>query len=124
MPNPFSVNEDSTALYQATLKDENGAAIPAAGLSALTLTLYNDSSPSQQIINNRNSQNVLNQNNVTVDSNGILRWTMQPADNKLFDSALAYEEHLALFKFEWQAGAKRGYHEVLLRVKNLNKVAS
>ncbi len=123
MPNLFSVNQNSTAQYKATLKDEAGAVIPSASLSALTLTLYNKSDPGGAIINNRNDQNVLNTADVTVDASGNLTWTLQPADNPVQDAAKIHEDHVALFKFEWQAGTKRGYHEVIIRVVNLGKVS-
>lgn len=70
------VDEGCTARYQTQFKGETGATIHA--LTTLTLTLYDDSTGT--IINSRNQQNVLDQNNVVFSGNTII-WTLQPADN-------------------------------------------
>ncbi len=116
----FDVIEGATARYSAVLKDETDTVIPAASLTALTLTLYNVATGA--IINSRNAQNVLNANNVTVDASGNLVWTVQPGDNAIVDTSLDREDHVALFKFEWSSPTKRGYHQVVLRAQNMAKV--
>jgi len=119
-----TVDERTTQKYTATIKDENGAAIPSGSLTTLTLTLYDVDS--QMIINSRNNQNVLNLNDVTVDAAGLLTWTMQPADNAILSVSLsddATERHMALFKFTFGAGgSKAGSHELGLLVRNVGKV--
>lgn len=119
----FSVREKTTVKYTATIKDENGTAIPAASLSSLTLTLYNMGSTARDIINSRDAQNVLNVNNVTIDSNGIITWSMQPNDNAIIDANKKTERHRALFVFTWDAGAKKGTHLVDFDVENLEKIS-
>lgn len=119
----FSVREKTTVKYTAVIKDENGTAIPAASLSALTLTLYNMGSTARDIINSRTAQNVLNANNVTVDTDGIITWTMQPDDNQIIDANKKTERHRALFIFTWDAGSKKGTHTVDFDVENLEKVS-
>ncbi len=117
----YDAVEDAVALLKATLKDETDAVIPSTSLTKLTLTLWNEADGS--IINSRNDQNVLNANNVTVDSSGKLAWTAQTADNPIIDDSKDYEFHVARFKFEYGGGnpTKRGYRYVRIRVRNMAK---
>lgn len=117
------LDEKTLAKYTATVKDEAGAAIAAASLTTLTLTLYDVDTLT--IINSRTAQNVLNTNNVTVDSDGLLTWLIQPADNAIVGTrrrANQYEKHVALFEYTWSSGTKASKHEVILEVRQLNKV--
>ncbi len=118
----FYVNEKTTAKYTAVLKDENGATVGSSDLVTLTLTLYNKADGT--IINNRNAQNVLNANNVTVDANGNLAWTLQPADNIIVsDSSGINETHVALFEATYGVGGANAIrHQVEIVVNNLAKV--
>ncbi len=115
------VNEHAIAKYTAVIKDEADVAIAAASLSTLTLTLYDLKGAT--IINSRAAQNVLNANNVTVDSSGNLVWTLQPADNPIIASG-ELESHIALFEYTWSSGTKRGSHEVTISVRDITKVAA
>ena len=119
---PFTVQERTTAVYIATIKDENDVGIPAASLTTLTLTLY---TASGTIINSRDGQNVLNTNNVTVNTEGMLTWTMQPADNAIIGAnSPAIERHNALFEWTYGlAGIYSGKHEVYIHVTNLDQVS-
>lgn len=114
------LKEKTTHVYTATIKDENGTVVPAASLTTLTLTLY--AKQSGTIINSRSAQNILNANNVTVNSSGVLTWTMQPDDNAIVNSALLTESHIALFEWTYSSGSKYGKHEIELVVSNLTKV--
>ncbi len=128
---PWRVNEGSTAVYTATLKDEADTVIPLAAMTTLVLTLYNkekqgllDTSGVQvdNIINSRNALDVLNDNNVTYHAtSGLLTWTMQKEDNTIVDDTLDSELHTALFTFTWSSGTKDGAHQVEIRVKNLQR---
>ena len=78
--------------------------IGASDISALTLTHMSlapdptDGLPYE--INSRTNQNVLNANNVTVDEDGWVEWTMQAADNPIKSTTLTsgeYEDHLSKF---------------------------
>jgi hypothetical protein len=102
------VNKANSGRYRASLVDETGVPVPAASLSSLTLTLYDQRTDT--IINSRDAQDVLNVNGVTVDANGLLTWTVLPADNPIVTRGTAEETHVALF--EWTFGSKRGSHEV------------
>ena len=114
------VNEKSTAKYTATLKDEDDVIIPAANIVSLTLTLCEI--PGATIINTRDDQDVLNTNNVTVDSSGILIWTMQEADNIIVNSALDVEVHKATFKMTFNTTGKATW-DIDVSVRNLSKVS-
>ena len=116
------IKEKTTRTYEATLKDELGAVIPAASITTLLLTLYSLNSPTLAIVNARNQQSLLNANNGTVDANGLFKWEMQILDNQVLDSTLTTEIHRGLFEVTWAAGTKAHKHEVDFHVQNLNKV--
>lgn len=126
----FRIQQKTSGIYTATLKDETGTVIPLAGLSVLLLTLYNADVPeplvvADNIINSRNLQNVLNQNNVTFHAtSGLLTWTLQPADTTIVDETRKTELHVARFDFTYGTPTKLGAHEIKFRVENLRKVTS
>lgn len=115
------VKEGTGAIYTATLEDSAGTAIPLANLTTITLTLYNV--PDGEIINSRDDQNVLNQNNVVIHStSGLLTWTMQAADNVISDTSLDWEHHRALFEFTFSGTGTPGKSEAEIMCENLTKV--
>jgi hypothetical protein len=114
------VRERATAKYTATLQDENGTVIPLADLTTLKLTLYDKQT--DEIINSRDEQGVLNENDVTFHAtSGLLTWTMKPADNVIIGSA-PREEHIALFEWTYAAGAKAGHHAASIIVRAAHRV--
>lgn len=118
------VNQAGTAVYTGTLTDTADAAIAEADIVSAELTLYDLASGS--IINNRNSQNVKDANNVTIGTtDGLLTWTLQPADNPVLGSGVVgtLEEHVALFKVVYDTD-KVLYHEFRPLVINLGKVSN
>ena len=117
-----TILEKTTPVIKGTLKDENGAAIPAASLTTLTLTLYSMAGI-KPIINARQDQNVLNTNNVTVDSNGLLTWSLQEADTAIQATTIVnLETHRAVFA--WGYGtAKKGRYIIEHTIQNLEKVS-
>jgi len=132
MPEPkvFEIDEEEGGSYLATILDDVGAMIPGSSLLTLVLTLYViRADGSTAIVNNRDHQNVLNQQNVTVYNtlqtlpNATrtynLRWKIQPEDTTL-QEALPFESHYALFEWSWDQG--QGKHEVVLTVRNLTMV--
>lgn len=119
----FITREHGTARFTSVLKDDTDAVIPAADLTSLTLTLYLKSDASQKI-NSRNAQNILNANNVTVDSSGNLVWSMQAADNVIVDQSLEKEAHIALFEYSWNSGAKQDSDQIEIQVRRVVNVAS
>jgi len=121
MTTHVGLKERSTHVYTATIKDENSVVVPAASLNTMTLTLYAERTGT--IINSRSQQNILNANNVTISSGGVLVWTMQPADNAIVNSALSVEPHIALFEWTYSSGTKYGKHQIRLMVENYTKVS-
>lgn len=135
MATTFSINEECSGSYRATLTDDAGAYLSGSVLSTLTLTLYAIGAGGvTQIVNGRNEQNVLNTNGVlvyddlqtdtlsdgsTVDYN--FKWAITPLDTTLVNADLSVERHVALFQWTW-GSTKAGKHEVILAVKNLTLV--
>jgi hypothetical protein len=103
----------TSAVFSATLIDENDDEIPVSALAAVSLTLKEYTTGI--IINSRDNQSVLNINDVTFDSNGLMVWQAQPADN---DMVLRddKETHVARFEFETTSG-KRGVEEINYQVR-------
>jgi len=121
-PSTVDCLEQTTPKYTATITDDAGNAIPAASLSSLALTLYViKTDGTTGYVNSRNAQDVLNLNNVTVDANGLLTWSMQVADTTLVE-ALPYERHIALWEWGWAGATKFGKHELIVTVRNLGEV--
>lgn len=126
--------EGSTPRFWATLRDEMGALIQASSLTSLSLTLYDVAT--KRILNSRDSQNVLNINNVTVynslqsgtdeDGKSItynLLWQLQPLDTAIVRPGKAVEVHAAEFVWTWDSGARRGVHREYLQVANVEAIS-
>ncbi len=115
------IPEKTTPRLTGVIRDEAGAAIPAASLTTLTLTLYNLDA-AQTIINARDAVSILNANGGTVDSSGNMAFPMTAADTALVDATQGEEAHVALIRWTYNAGAKAGLQEILHRVQNVAKV--
>lgn len=115
-----SVNEQVTARYTAQLVDEDGNNILLSDIVSLVLTLYEKSTGN--IINSRDVQDVLNNNNVTVSSSGALTWILQPADNIMVTENPVSELHVAFFQGVYSS-TKHLKHEYAYRVNALEKVS-
>lgn len=117
----FPVIEKGSGQFTAVIVGNDGVTpLSSAVLLTLTLTLYaTKADGTDAIINSRNAQNVLNANNVTVDTLGNLIWVIQPNDTALVEN-IPFERHIGLFQWTWPAGA--GKREVILVVQNLNEV--
>lgn len=113
---PQAVNEKSTAIYTAVLRDQDGAIIPLADISTLTITLC---TLDGTIINSRSDQDALNNNGVTVDTLGVLIFTLDPADTAIIlpASTDAFEIHRATFKMTYVGGFSNW--DVDINVRNL-----
>lgn len=101
MVTSFKVVQDTSARYRATIVDTDGSAIPASSITTLTVKLTDINTGS--VINSRNDQSLLNANDGTVDSNGLLSWYMRSADNPIVtsSSSASVESHLAMFTVTW-----------------------
>lgn len=115
------IPERSSPKITATVQDEAGDGIAASSLDTLTLTLYNLSDADKTIINSRSDQDVLNTNNVTVDSSGNLVWSVQALDT-IIVSAPVLEQHRAVFAWTYSSGTKTGRYTIDMTIRNLEKV--
>jgi hypothetical protein len=117
------MNERSTATLTATLKDTAGVVIPLSTMTTLILTLKDNAT--EQVINLRTAQNVLNTNNVTYHAtSGLLTWSVQSLDNVLIGTRKdALERHTATFEFTYNSGAGRDYHEFTWLVEGSGSVS-
>ena len=106
-----SVPEGATAILNATIQDENGAATQPA---TLTLTLFNTHDGA--IINSINGTDVIA--SVTA---GVVAHELTGADNPIVDASRVQEWHAAMFEWTW-SGGKTGKHVVKFPVRNLLKV--
>lgn len=122
----FRITEGSSLVINVAIEDENGDAVPVASLTAATLTLYDwdtgalGTSPHEGIINDRDEQDVLNANNVTI-TNGSAVWAVQPEDNIIVTDRRQVERHRAQFVFTWDTG--QATYECEIDVENLRLTA-
>lgn len=127
-PTVIDMDEQASGGYWATFLDESGQVVPGNLLTTLTLTLYVLQSDGTIVfLNNRNKQNVLNANDVSVyptlqaraDSKTFnLFWQIRQEDTTIVDDTLATEQHIALFEWSWPNN-HFGKQELILAVKNL-----
>lgn len=113
------INEGSTSEYAVVLKRPDGTVIADTSIDALTLTLCTLVGGTE--INGRTDQDVLNTNNVTVDSLGQLTYIGQPLDNIIVDTTATFETHLATFKMTYDTASK-GNWDIEFKIRNLTKV--
>lgn len=128
----FQFREQTTGRVTALLVGGDGVTpLPASSLISLQLTLYViKQNGTDEVINGRNQQDVLNANNVQVLETPVLlsngrfynfAWVVQPADTTIIETFLSYERHIALLEWGWPIG-NRGKEEFVINVKNLRRV--
>ena len=114
--------QDTTGIYSFELVDQDGDAIDVGQLEIVTLTYYDKET--RQIINTRESQDVLQDNNVTILTDAgppivtTLTWSIQQEDTTIIDARRELETHIALFKWTW-ATTRKGLHEVQFQVESI-----
>lgn len=99
-----------------TLLDEDNVVVGASRLTSATLTLRD--LETNRVINSRLNQDVLNANDVTIDEEGRVTWTLGAADNALVRSNQALEHHRGRFSFAWTGGGAFD-HDVYLWIRKL-----
>lgn len=106
-------NAGSTGLYTTILNDHLNQPIPLADIVSLTLTLTQIDKPATgpeiigAIVNNREDQDVLNANNVTVHTtSGLLSFFIQSLDTAIIDATKLYETHRATFQCTYNTANK------------------
>jgi len=122
------VTEGSTHVIAFDLLDQADAAVPDTLLTEATLTLFDwetgagsgGGSPVPGILNGRDAQDVLNDNDVTIDTVGHVIWTMQPDDNVIVTARRQVERHRAQFHFVWPTG--EFWYELEIEVVNLRRL--
>lgn len=128
MPDPafrsFDINEQTTGTYTALLVGNDGVTpLPGPSLTTLVLTVYAIKSDGTDGILRGPQQNVLNQNNVTVDTLGNLVFAVQPSDTTMVEG-IPFEDHYCLFEWTCVSANVTGRHVAILRVRNLRRVGS
>lgn len=118
----YFVNERTSAVYTAILKDENGVVIPKDSFETFELWLFEKTQ--KTIINNRGTlagpgQNVLvaGSHGVTIhNTSGLLTWQISTLDTKCVlttppATPIKDEVHVAVFKATWSSGSKGFTHQ-------------
>jgi hypothetical protein len=120
----FTFDEKSAGSIEFDIYDRDGEPVPVAGILTAELTLYDwdtgagGGSPHPGIINNRDGQDVLNLNDVTLSDSptvGHVLWDVQPEDNPIVTNRREVERHRAMFLFAWSGGEFRKELELLVR---------
>lgn len=115
-----TMNERQTASYTATFKDENDTTVPGGDLETLTLTLFD--ADTGKILNSRQEQDVLNDNDVVINESGGLEWTVDPEDVRIVNPRTQYgetETRVAIFTYTWDSGNKTGRHRFEFKVRRI-----
>lgn len=103
----YRVNERNSLVIECDVLDEDGDGISPSALDSLTLTLFDmdtrqiETSPYEGILNDRDEQDVLNANDVTLDEDGHFTWKMRPDDNAIVTLRRQIERHRAKLVFAW-----------------------
>lgn len=116
----FDVVQENSGKYVAKLVKEDGEALDVEEITTATLTLWD--SKSEAIINNRDEQNVLNLNNVSLDCAGNLVWQWTPLDMPKLSTKPDPEIHYALWIITWNGGDSQIKHDVAFRVHKVNEL--
>lgn len=126
--NRVRANELSSLTITATIVDSTQTAVPLSDISSATITLYDletyqpTGSPIVGIINNRDAQDILNTNNVTIHAtSGLLTWAVQPDDNPIVTPIRQIERHRAELHVVFTSGEFN--YQCEIEVINLRKAA-
>lgn len=123
--------EGSSGFVRFQLVDQAGAPVDFDGLTDATLTLWDietgsaDVSPAEGILNERDGQDILpegsplEEHNVTYESDGYVRWDLQPEDNVIVNPRRQIERHRAMFDFSFEGGSLN--YELEIEVVNLRR---
>ena len=114
------VKEDSTFQITGIFKDEGGVAIPAADLNTAKMWLYDHLGA---VINLRTAVDIKNAGPGAIDASGNLTLTLTPADNPIVGTGTEIvERHLLIIEWTWNAGAKKSHENIILVLRQDNKV--
>ena len=119
---PEEIPEKTSYRYTAVLLNELDLPVPVADIVTATLTLYTLVDSALTIINGLNASNIKNVGRGTFDAFGNMAIALIPDDNPVLDPTLVVEKHLMLIQIVYNGGAGAARHEVVLPVRNLQKV--
>jgi hypothetical protein len=127
MPGPEllteTLQEGTTGFFSFPLVDKDGNGISLSFLTTMTLTYYDVESG--EIVNNRLHQNVLNANNVTVNTESgpplvtTVTFELTPADTVILNEAHALEHRVMLFQWTWNTGSRSSAYQAQFGVENM-----
>ena len=103
------VASGETAQYKCQLLDETAAAVAAAALAALTLSIVDTATGA--VINGCSAADILNTGRGMVDAAGNLAITLTPADTLLLAASDAQECRSLVIDWSY-GGGKIGRHQV------------
>lgn len=116
------VNEQVSALVTGQFRKDNDDLLPYTTMSTITMTLYDKVTGA--IINSRDHVNIFNTGGGTLDALGYFTLILAPEDNVILNPAVNLQElHVLLLEWTYEGGTKKGKQEILIGVKNLQKVA-
>ena len=136
VPDPvptYQIDEQESGSFTALIVgNDRVTPLPGSTLTTLTLTLYViKQDGTEQVVNSRNQQSILNVNNGQVLETPVTRsdgttynliWTITAADTIIVENALRFERHIGLI--EWTApNGVSGKAEIILNVRNLRRVS-
>lgn len=113
--------EKTTRVLTATVKDENGTAIPGTSLTTMTYTLYDEDTRTASgagIINSRTGIDC----KASVSAAGLLTLELTPTDMAIQTTTKDQERHRLLLEWTYSSGSRRGSYEAVLVVSNVEKV--
>lgn len=93
--------ERQSGFWRGRLQDENGAGVGTSILTSLTGTLYDRSTTQRTIINSRSNQDILNNNQCTMDADGNFRFDWLPTDQVFINPNRDGEEHVFRIQAKW-----------------------
>ena len=102
MPDTDKVYAGTDCVLQGVLKDEDGNALAAASISALSWWLYETDSGDQDVIGSV-SDTALSPVGTYVDASGNLSVPVSNLQNVILDTDAEAERHRAVFKFTYSS---------------------
>lgn len=120
------VDEGESADITATFVDLDAETLVKASILTLTCTLLNAATGA--VINSRSAQNIMDANNSTVTTPGVLTLRLQPLDNVIVDTTLTAgetESHYLTVTWTWSDGTatRTGKQEWEVLVRKLTAAA-
>lgn len=108
------IDQGSTFSYSVQLLDSAGGSIADTDFSAITATLVDETTGA--VINDRQDQDILNDNNFTLSATALLAWNGQAGDSVFVDPTqtrkLEWHRLVITFTFDVGGGTEVGIHEV------------